>query len=173
MTAKQRERFYFPAWSQAAKARGWTKGVMDSAPMPTSSPAVNEILNDLYDFAEVTARAEHREIKPDDFRHACHFVALGRDMSCTDLTNDECEKVVALFRILADPDDLRAQMAWNSPKDARRRRMLWWIRHHCVESYVVEVCRNRFGHDEPANLTYDQLLQLHMTLKNRPAALRN
>jgi hypothetical protein len=176
VTPKQRTRFYFPAWNATAKAHHWrtSEGRLIGQRLDCwSNPKLNEVYQRIWNLAEQWAAAERRALRPDDFRHACHVVALGRDKSSANLTNDELDRVVALFGLLADPDDLRATMAWLSPNEARRKRMLWWIRNHCVESYVVAICREKFGADEPATLRFDQLHQLHMTLRHRPNARRS
>jgi hypothetical protein len=175
MTAKQRTRFYFPAWAAAARVHGWkTEGgrIIGQRQECWASPELNAVYQRIWNLAEHWAANDARALTPDDFRHACHVAALGRDASSANLGNDQVDKVVALFKLLADPDDLRATMAWMSPDEARRRRMLWWIRSNCVESYVVAVCREKFHTDEPAGLRFDQLSQLHMTLRNRRNALK-
>jgi hypothetical protein len=172
MTPAQRARYYFPAWNAAAKIHGWTVHQVHSVHRQDTFGAAetNQIYQDIWHLAEEHARLNDRPLHPDDFRYACHFVVTGRYRSSNDLTNAQVERVVALFRLLTDLDDLGAMLAWNSPDQARRKRMLWWIRHNCVESYVVEICRSKFGPDDPAALNDAQLTQLHMTLKNRPAA---
>lgn len=170
MTKAQKCRFYFPAWSAAAKAHGWQSqgAVLQSQRQECwASPDLNALYQQIWSIALEWARRDGRAVKPDDFRHACHAVALGRDESSADMDNAELDRIVALFKLLADPDDLRAVMAWSSPNEARRKRLLWWIRHNCVESYVVAVCRQKFGTDEITGLRFDQLSQLHMTLRNR------
>lgn len=175
MTKAQACRFYFPAWNAAAKAHDWrTAGgrLIGQRQECWASPELNKVYQGIWNLAEHWARAEGRALRPDDFRHACHAQALGRDKSSSDLSNDETDRVVALFSLLTDPEDLRATMTWMSPDEGRRKRILWWINHNCVESYVVEVCREKFGTDEPATLHFSQLQQLHITLRNRPNARR-
>jgi hypothetical protein len=185
MTTAQRSRFYFPAWAAAARVHGWStpRTILTAQRQPCwASPDLNPLYQRIWEAALQQAAARQASLPslesllsllPDDFRHACHLVAIGHPKSANDLTNDECDRVVALFNLLADPNDLRAVMAWTSPNEARRRRILYWIEHNCVESYVVAVCREKFGTDEPRSLRFEQLRQLHMTLKNRPAARRS
>ncbi len=177
MTVKQRSRFYFPAWAAAARAHGWdSPRSIQSAQRQEcwATPELNQLYQAIWAQAESMAAARHSshpshpsQVLPDDFRHACHVVAIGRSKSANDLTNDECERVVALFNLLADPNDLRALMAWQSPNEARRARIIYWIERNCVESYVVAVARDKFGTDNWQALHYEHLRQLHMTLRNR------
>jgi hypothetical protein len=176
MTPAQRSKFYFPAWAAAAKAHGWAtpKSVLTvQRQTGWASPELDKVYQQIWDVALGVANYDHRAVSPKDFRRACHVIAIGQAKSANDLTNDECDRVVALFGLLADPTDLRAMMAWMSPNESRRRRILYWINHNCVESYVVAVAREKFGTDNFAALHYEHLRQLHMTLKNRPASRKS
>lgn len=177
MTAKQQRALYFPAWGKAAANHGWHKrGAAHRVAFFGSAPELNDLYQRIWNIAEERAGTHdsHRFLPPapatEDFRHACHIVALGVDKSSTQLTNAETDRILALFKLLADPDDLSATLAWNNPDEEKRKRMLWWINNNCVESYVVEVCRQKFQTDDLESLNFKQLGQLHMTLKNRSNA---
>lgn len=171
MTAKQLKGLYFPAWAAAWRA-------LRSDPVFTS-PDLRQLHARLVQIA--VARGSCRASLPqadqaDIHRHACHLLALGQDKSAKTLTNPELDRVLALFRLLANPDDLTAHLTWNqgsgtgaSPdaSSSTRQRILWWLRNKCVESYIVELSRERFGTKNWEALPFDQLQQLHMTLKNR------
>jgi hypothetical protein len=172
MTTRQQIGLYFPAWGKAAANHGWNRrGVGQRVDFFGNSPELNALYQRIWQVAEDRARAEGA-IGPcgAHFRHACHVVALGADKSSTQLTNAELDRILALFKLLADPDDLSATLAWNNPQEEKRKRMLWWIQNNCVESYVVEVCRQKFQTDDLESLNFKQLGQLHMTLKNRENA---
>jgi hypothetical protein len=170
MTTRQQIGLYFPAWGKAAANHGWHR---KCALRHRVSFFGNQELNDLYQ--RIWDIALDRAVLPscEDFRHACHVVVLGVDKSSTQLTNAELDRILALFKLLADPDDLSATLAWNNPSEEKRKRMLWWIQNNCVESYVVEVCRQKFQTDDLESLNFKQLGQLHLTLKNRENAARD
>ena len=177
MTARQQKALYFPAWNAAAKACGWNKKHSASSASSAVNHSSNPLLNDLHQRICTIARERAQAAglsgpSGQEFRHACHIVAFGRDKSSADLSNAELDRILALFRLLADPDDLGAMLAWQSPAEGQRKRLLHFIRHECVESYVAEVCRQKFGTDNWQGLDTADLRQLHMTLKNRPAARR-
>jgi hypothetical protein len=174
MTQRQQIGLYFPAWGKAAANHGWNRrGVGQRVDFFGNSPELNELYQRIWNIAEERAGTHdsHRFLPPapgaEDFRHACHVVALGADKSSTQLTNAELDRILALFKLLADPDDLSATLAWNNPQEEKRKRMLWWIQNNCVESYVVEVCRQKFQTDDFESLSFKQLGQLHLTLKKR------
>ena len=51
-----------------------------------------------------------RKVKPDADRHALHVVALGAPKSSNDFGNQDLDAVLATFRAISRPADLRAQM---------------------------------------------------------------
>lgn len=172
MTKRQQTKLYFPAWHAAAAAHGWKAGkgqLIGERLECWGGPNMDDIYQRIWTIAEQRAGAACGPM-PDDFRHACHVVALGRDKSSYELDNKELDRVVALFRLLAEPDDLAATMTWLNPQEEQRKRMLWWIRNRCVESYVVAVAREKFGTDNWQALSCEGVKELHMTLKHRQNA---
>ena len=101
-----------------------------------------------------------------------HVVALTQDKSSTDLTSKELDRVVAAFRLLADPDDFDAMMIWLHPENGVRDRQIWFIENRVVESYARKVCQSKFGTGDWHSLTNESVRDLVMTLKNRPSALK-
>ncbi|MFO1461235.1 MAG: hypothetical protein U1G08_17765 [Verrucomicrobiota bacterium] len=171
MTDAQAKRFYFPAWNRALKAR-WVRDRGTMLPRE-GAPAL-----DLADQVEAiaTSRAARRAgvVTAEDLRHGAHVVALGRDLSSKDLTNAQTDRVVALFDLLADPDDLGARMRWDSPNEDARRRLEWFAGNSGFsEAYVAAVCSSKFSTRDWRQLNDAQLRQLVVTLKNRARAKRN
>jgi len=174
MTTKQLLALYFPAWNAAAKNHGWNTKA-GRAPQTRVEFFGNHQVNGFYQRIWTIALERSgpaREVSAEHLRHACHLVALGHDKSSHHLTNQELDRVLALFQLLADPDDFRATMAWSNPQEEQRKRMLWWLRNKCVESYIVEISRQKFGTDDWESLPFESLRQLHMTLHNRAKAQR-
>jgi hypothetical protein len=187
MTTNQQRRLYFPAWQLAAKNHGWHKpSVAPSLHRPIAffgTPELNPIYQRIVQIAHERASARPSQCKmanaqcsmlnevpppsPDDYRHACHLVAFGRDLSSSALSNAQLDRILALFKLLADPDDLAAWLTWNNPQESARTRLLYWLRNNCVESYIVQLSRERFHTANWESLDYADLRQLHMTLKNR------
>lgn len=170
MTTAQQRRLYFPAWQAAAKNHGWHKSGGSMRVEFFGTPELNALYQRVCTIASERARASACAASPDDYRHACHIVAFGEDVSSSALTNKQLDRILALFRLLADPDDLRATLAWNNPQDEQRKRLLWWLKNNCREAYIVSISRERFGTDDWESLDFPDLRQLHMTLKNRSAA---
>lgn len=174
MTSKQQRYFYFPAWNQAALAHGWTlvKGRLTGRRQESwahAEPA--ELYQRVWEAAYNLARAAHRAVTPEDLRHACHVVALGKDKSSTDMDNQETDRVVTLFRILADPDDLDAILAWTNPENSERKRYVASIRRRADFKYIDKLCRDKFSgiYITPfyEDLPMPQLKQLYLTIRAR------
>jgi hypothetical protein len=176
MTEKQLRFLYFPAWGRAAEANEWRMergrlvGHLDEG--WGASAELRGLYRSVWAAAQEIALQDHCAVTADHLRHACHRVALGRDKSAKDLDNGELDRVVALFRILADPDDLDAVLAYSHPENTARQRMEWWIKHRCLDSYVQALCRSEYGTADWEGLGFDRLKALHMTLKHRPHAWR-
>ena len=161
-------RFYWPAWA-AAWAAGWESDRGTAIPKRLREEPVDP---DLPSASQVDAIAERlrgpERLTDDHIRHACHVRALGRDKSANDLTPGDADRVVALFRLIADPWDLDAIRNWSEPGIAERRRLLWRIRHHPIGGdYVSSILRDRFGTDNPDSLENHQLRQAIATLAQR------
>ena len=174
MTTKQQRFLYFPAWNRVTLAHNWTmsKGRLQGRRQETwahAEPA--ELYQRVWEAAGNLARAGHRAITPEDLRHACHVVALGRDKSSTDMDNQETDRVVTLFRILADPDDLDAILAWTNPENSERKRYVASIRQRADFKYIDKLCRDKFSgtYTTPfyEDLPMPQLKQLYLTIRAR------
>jgi hypothetical protein len=158
MTKGQQFGFYLPAWKRAwARIRS-----LSAVPNPVALP--DALLNQVLDLVVVSRHAGRENA----VRHACHIVALGRDPSSKTLTSAEIDRVVCLFRILADPDDLRAIDTWSHPSDVDRRRLLWAVWHTGWGArYIHKVAWDKFRQQDPNLLTDQHLHDLVRTLKAR------
>ncbi len=184
MTEAQKFHFYFPAWTACVKANGWRKekgrlqlsGQQAEVGDQTSDfrPPTSEELAKVLTFATQRALTAGRSLTVDDLRHGCHVLALGRDKSSEDLTNTEVDRVVCLFKLLADPDDLTARLAWDAYERGEDpgavKRVEYFIRK-CPDAYVRAVSHGLFGTRTWENLTVAQKRRLSMTLANRKPAV--
>lgn len=139
--------------------------------------------------ANSLADAQNRSLKEDDLRHAVYVLALGRNKSSKDFDNEDLDRVLAVFRMLAAPDNLAAMQEWQAYErfdavkrlNARRlergepaeplpdhpgerRRELWFIRQHGCPDKLL---RERFGGRQPEDMRLSELRELVRTLKNR------
>lgn len=102
-----------------------------------------------------------------ELRHGCHRVALGGDKSAKALTNAEADRVVALFNLIASPEDLDAMLAWEHPEAGAVKRLAWAIEHLAPAAYVEAVASDKFGTRAWRSLPEASLRQLALTLRNR------
>jgi len=111
MTEAQKFKFYFPAWNRCVRANGWFTqagaAVVDEARLNEEGRKVLTLAR------QIGAARQHRPTI-DHLRHAAHIVALGRDKSSEHLTNAEVDKVVCLFNLLANPNNLTAITQWHA-----------------------------------------------------------
>lgn len=145
MTEKQRTRFYFPAWGRCCHANDWrmANGRLVGQRADVHGVAdVNALYQQVWDTAERLAVQAHCAVTADLLRHACHTVAVGRDKSANDLTNAEVDRVVALFRLLTDPDDLDAVIALHHPENAERERLVFSLKQRAPHSRLLAIARN-------------------------------
>jgi hypothetical protein len=172
MSPAQHLQFYIKrGWAPCARANNWHSIAALQQPVrEAANPLDAELLQQVRTYAEQLARREHRGIKPDDFRHACHIRAIGKNKSSWDLTNDECERVVTLFRVLANPDDIEAVMDWQDETRAKKRNLIAAVKHKAPFAYYRVILRDRYHVEHLEDLSVGQLAQLCMTLNNRKSA---
>lgn len=101
-------------------------------------------------------------IEAEEYRHKLHIQALGYDCSSTRFTQDELDKVLALFWTFIQPADLNAQLRQiDQPFTRFKHLALKLIRStgevaaHGVESYFESICL-RVGKNTPEQLTKTQ-----------------
>lgn len=164
MTEAQAKRLYFPAWSRAFTAN-WFH---DRGTAIRREGRFCQELDRVEAVAAERARQRSCRVSANELRHACHLVAMGHDKSSLDLSNRELDQVLALFRVLADPDDLSARIALDHPEQDARRRLEWAVRNCGLpEAYVRAVCSSKFGTNDWCGLDDVPLRQLMITLKSR------
>jgi hypothetical protein len=104
-------------------------------------------------------------------RHALHVEALGFDKSSREFSNEEFDKVLAVFWAIIKPANLHAQVRQeNQP----RQRLIWVIQNRLrpPEAYLRKVCSDKFRCSDLNLLTLEQLQQLRFTLTARRKAFR-
>lgn len=125
----------------------------------------------VWGYAAAAARQLARGIVADDLRYACHKVALGQVVSSKRLTNSQLDRVLAVFRHMADPDDIAAVMDMQNPDLAARRRLEWAVNGFGLgDAYVQKVCSAKFGTVNWKALDTRQLSDLVKTLSQRSRA---
>lgn len=164
MTPAQRLRLYFPRWHAGYKTN-WHR--VDGS-LVRKDGRRSDILDRVEDLASELARQHGRQVTADDLRHGCHVLATGRDCSSDNLGNEQLDRVLVVFRLLADPDDLSARIAMDHPEKDARRRLEWAVRNCGLpEAYVRAVCSSKFGTKDWCGLEDAPLRQLMITLKSR------
>ncbi len=172
MTEKQAFRLYFPKWRECCEANYWrtVKGAVtiDEARLNEWGRKVVVLARQK---AEVRGqRSEDGRLTTNDLRHAAHIVAIGKDKSSKDLTNAELDRVLALFGLVTDQENLDASLDWDDPSRQEEKRLDWCLKNLAPDGYVRALSRGKFGVREWEGLTTWQKRQLVMTLKERKRA---
>lgn len=173
MTPAQKFHFYFPAWNACVKANGWH---MRGGMVQFDGGRLTEEGVKMVTFARQRALMAKRPMSIDDFRHGAHWLALGRDKSSEHLTNAEVDRVVALFRLLANPDDLGARMKWDAytrgEDPGAVQRVDWFIRQAAPAAYTAKVSLDMCGTRDWESLPIAKKNVLARALKQRNASFR-
>lgn len=196
MTLAQQRRFYFPAWHDAATANDWVmvKGrLLARRQEKFGREETTRLYNQVWDAAELLAQNAHRAVTANDLRHACHLVALvappvgpagsndqcsmlnlqspqiGKLLSSKDLTTAQTTRVVRLFEILADPNDIDAMLAWLDPSIDKRKSLVRWINSMAPEAYICQLAKMFPAFQYPfwEDLPPDNLLSLARLIRKR------
>lgn len=129
----------------------------------------------VWNIAQQTAHEELRAMTANDLRHACYIHALGKLKKHKAFTNAEFDRVLAIFAVLIDPDDLDAVMkkhdyeAGGDPGEARRH--LHFIRGvPAAYTKSILIAEEKFyGSTHYLSFPLAKLRTLTTTLKNRHA----
>lgn len=174
MTEAQQRRFYFPVWSACAAANDWKLSDnrlladLDAQRIKADTwdePAREQMIKVL-ELAGRLAQAEFRAVIPDDLRHACNFVATGRQASGK-MDNKQTNRAVDLFRLLQDPLDLEAIMNWLHPEKRDKGSYLAFLKSLENEAALIAISRNAFGTGDFGSLDIDKLRWIVKQAKGR------
>lgn len=119
--------------------------------------------------AEQLALAGHRGVNADDLRRGCNYVAAGK-LSSGDLDNKQTNRVVSLFKLLSDPEDLEAVMNWLHPENAERGSFVAFLRKKANEAALIAISSNAFGTRHWEDLPIEKLRWIAKTVKERQPA---
>jgi len=173
MTPAQTKRFYFPAWRRAQQAQNWVmrKGRLQAGRKQRYGPDLHDQLYQAaWDAAERLAAANHRAVTDTDLRHGSHIAAFGRDISSKDLNNPQADRIVCLFRLFTDPDDLQAVLDWQNPDASQRRRYIASLKSLAPLAYIDAICRDMFAHIYQSPRWEDLPLSALVSLRRKIAA---
>jgi hypothetical protein len=172
MTSAQ-TKLYWKAWAAVARVHNWRgsgEALASTHQACWVSPSLDRTYQSVWSMASGLAWQEGRSsISADDLRHACAAVALGRVTSSKRLSNADFDRALALFRLLAEPENLAHLEAWEN-RDAGERRRHAHVITQTPPAYWQRISRDKFGPADLDRLSLEQLRQLSLTLRLRPAA---
>lgn len=180
-------------WGRVCAVNRWSM-VAGTLSASAVGPADSEWHAKVWAAALALATARAHAIEPNDLRQGAYVIALGESKSLTKFNNGDLDRVLVLFRLLIEPDDLRAVTDWRAyerfdqaaaerlrcrqqgipfhvelPDDpGERRRHLNAVRD-LPEAIVRKFARDRFAGTLPEDMTLAQLRDFTRTIKNRRA----
>lgn len=166
MTITQRIKFYLPAWKRALDAN-WRKGPGGIEIIPGLGP--NEWRDKVAGAAAQVAAKENRPPTAEDLRHAGVYVATGK-WSSRSLANRDTNKLVALCKLLENPEDLSALVLFQNPQNSDRAALIARI-EKVPAAYVAHICRSKFKREHWRTLNDAQLRLMSITLNHRSPEL--
>jgi len=178
-------------WGRVCQANDWyaTKGRL----LPEATKGdFSQWHKKVWAFAELLARQNNRAVTPDDLRKGTYMLALGVPKSLTKFENGDLDRVLIVFRLLIEPDDLRAVRDWMAyeafdqakaeiarckaagmpvtielPDDPGERRRHLHNIERLPEAVKMHLVRHRFGGTLPEDMSLKELRQFSMIVKNR------
>lgn len=117
------------------------------------------------------AQQNSRAINIEDLRRAMVHMITGKFCSSKDMTNAQFDRWLTLAKLLIDPTDLDAVMAWDDPKLAELDTLKWVIAHKWPDDYVRSIAGDIYGTRLWEDLELDQLRRLSRLLRARGAKI--
>ena len=165
---------YWRRWAFVCRQNHWqwTKGRLGADAVKNASQHHLAV----WRLAESLACSACRAVVADDLRHACHVHAFGRDLSHSALTNEQFDRLLLLFgdertiRGLLICPDVRAQMLWDNPDQAKKLSLIRSIKSLANDEYICAITKDVWGTIYWEDLEAADLLGLLRKLKgNRPS----
>jgi hypothetical protein len=119
---------HWKRWNACCHANDWSEAKKRLHPQAQATRDLSIYHKLIWREAEKLALQEHRSVTAEDLRHACYLVATAPsplngeragvrgDASMSKLTNRHFSRVLVLWSLLIEPDDLDALMKWEHPE---------------------------------------------------------
>lgn len=178
---------YTHGWAAVCRANRWpTSASCNRFADDARREACSEWHRKVWEFAETIARQQYRAVTADDLRKGCYMLALGSPKSLTQFNNADLDRVLVVFRLMIEPDDLGAVRDWLAyeafdharkeiaagrpcalPDDPGERRRHMHTLHNVPEAVLRHLLHDRFGGQNLEDLSLRDLREFTTTIKNR------
>ena len=182
MTRDQQRRFYGPAWTAAFRACWMREGrggpIVARPGRPSAAPGSNlPTPADVEDLAGRFGARDGRPMTESDLRRACRWITIGRDIpDGNDVENgEEMSRLVGLFRVLRDPENLDAVEEFLGGGDQQRRRLIQGIERLGLKDSTLQGWCYHFNRDQGSNwraLPVERLLAFNRYVRGRAGEVR-
>lgn len=166
-------------WNAVCHAHDWRMEKARLAPAARASQDRTIYHRFVWREAERLAAQAHRAVTADDLRHACYRVATtavpgwpkGARVaeSLSDLDNRAFSRVLVLWALLIDDEDLSAQIKWDHPERSEAEALDKTIPKLAPDAYVREIAARIYGTRSWENLDVGEKRNLRRILCDRRA----
>jgi hypothetical protein len=166
-------------WNAACRANEWRADKGRLAPAARASEDRTIYHRFVWREAERLAAQAHRAVTADDLRHACYRVATtavpgwpqsARAIdSMSGLDNRAFSRVLVLWALLIDDEDLSAQIKWDHPERSDAEALDKAIPRLAPDAYVREIAARIYGTRSWENLGEAEKRNLRRILCDRRA----
>lgn len=146
---------HWKRWAACAHANSWqmVKGRLCAEAQATREATILHKL--VWRDAERLARQQSRGVAADDLRHACYITATFKVpgwpasqlpvTSLKDLGNRTFSRLLVLWSLLIDEDDLSAQIQWEHPENGEREGLIKSISRRAPDGVIRAIAGNAWG----------------------------
>jgi hypothetical protein len=161
---------YGPAWGRVCEANQWRQARGRLVP-EARGPGFSRFHALVWARSDQHALAEHKGVGVENLRRGCNAVITGRFCSTWDLTNFQFTRLLNLFDLLIDPDNLAAVIRWEHPENDERAWKIALLRRLRHDAQIAHVSQDLFQTMNWEELPLPQLEALRRkfwTQDNRP-----
>lgn len=147
-------------WGDVVQANDWRMAKGRLLPEAESGRSLFHKL--VWRDAARLAQQHRRGLTADDLRHGCYLTATTKVpgwprsalpcASLADLGNRTFSRVLVLFALLVDDDDLGALIKWEHPENSERESLLKSIERRAPDAVTRAIAAERFGTRQWENL---------------------
>lgn len=178
MLTSAQKAHHWRTWSRVCQVNDWKMagGRLSAGAAPADCSVWHRYV---WHVATDLATREHRAVTPEDLRHSCYVVSTsavpGRRSakqanSMTQLENWSFSRLLHLWALLVEPDDVAAAKHWSDPSLDTRSSYVASIKSSAPDAYVRSISADRFGTRMWENCDVGQLRELAMTIRSRKKA---
>lgn len=155
MLSSSQTTLHWKRWAACAHANSWSMAKGRLVPEAQATRGATLLHKLVWRDAERLARQESRGVAADDLRHACYITATTKVpgwpaswlpvSSLKDLSNRSFSRLLVLWDLLIDADNLDAQIKWEHPENSEREGLIKSIERRAPDAVIRAIAGNAWG----------------------------